>query len=995
MKTLYKKLLFLVLLFPLSMLAQTSVSGVVLDSKTNQPLPGVNVNVQKSTNGTSTDFDGKFRINKVKSGDVIVFSFIGYKEETVTYSSQDMLKVSLVEESNKLQEVVIQTGYGSVKKKDATGAIEVITAKDFNQGANFNAEGLLTGRVAGVVVTAGGRPGDGAAIRIRGGSSVGASNAPLIVLDGLPLDSGSEGNGVISSLNPNDIESFSILKDASATAIYGSRASNGVILITTKKGAKGELKASFGTNFTYNTIAKKQSTLSGDDFRSLVNDPANITRYNISAQNRSRLGTANTNWQDAIFSNTVSIENNLSLRGSLWNVLPTLFSFGHTNIPGILNTSQFDRTNAALRLNPSFFDNHLKIAVNLNFSSEYNRFANEGAISNAIAFDPTQPVYDAQSPLGGYFEWYNVTGGVVNYTLPGLLTQSTANPVSLLNERRNAKTNNRYYGNIQIDYKFHFLPALKGTVNFGLDNQAAIFKDETSANSRSRKIFFNQNVGVLNEGWNRRQNQLFDGYLNYTKKIGVVNVDVTAGYSYQNLERNGYFTGDYYATPYVPTYTKAPKVNLQGYFGKANFGFYDKYLVTLNYRRDATSRFSPSKRWGNFPGGAVGWVVSKESFLKDSKSITNLKFRAGYGITGQQEIGADYAYIPSYVLSNVNAQYQFGNTLFTTSRPNPYNEDLKWEETATTNLGLDFELFKKVNGTIDVYRKETKDLIDFVVYPDGSNLSNQGFRNFGNLRAEGIELGLNFDIIKKQNLNWKVNFNASYQNRKITALASDGTPGFVGNLVGGIQGGVGNNIQIQSTGYAPNAFYVFEQVYGTNGNPLEGVYVDRNSDGVIDNNDRYQYKKPYADYTFGFLSNINYKKFDLSMSWRGSLGNYMYDNASSVRGYANQSVGQSSPYLNNFSQSALDTGFINEGNGRYFSDYYIKDASFIKLDNISIGYNVSHPFGANTSARFNLGVQNALIITKYKGLDPEVFSGIDNVIYPRARMFVAGFNVNF
>ncbi len=970
-------------MLPLSVLAQTTVDGVVVDSKSNQPIPGVNVIIQGTQMGTSTDFDGKFKLTKLKSGDKLVFSFIGYKNETITFDGQKSITVSMTEEANVLQEVVVQVGYGAVKKKDATGAVDLLTTKDFNKGFNSNTESLLNGRVAGVVVTQGGRPGDGAAIRIRGGASLEASNDPLIVLDGLPID------GNLQTINPNDIENISILKDASATAIYGNRGSNGVILVTTKKGAKGALKVSVGTTFTVNTLAEKIRTTSAADFRSFMTNPANIAQYNIAPSRLARLGNSNTDWQEEIFSNSVSIDNNVSMRGSLFGKLPTSFSYGHTYLPGILETSKFDRTTTALRLNPSLFKDHLKIAINGNFSVVKERFADEGAISGAINFDPTQPVKIDNQQFGGYFEWLDGSNN------PNF--QATDNPVAALQQRNNQTKRYRYFGNVQLDYKLHFLPALKFTVLAGIDREQGKGRNELS--SQSINGFFNgiNNLGRYSEFWENKTNSVLDAYVNYTKAFGKLNVDVTVGHSYQERESVIYNSGELRSPANVintlNTFTR-PTSKLESYFTRANLGFDNKYLITLNLRNDITNNFFKDVRSGIFPGAAFAWNISNENFLKDSKSLTNLKLRLGWGVTGQQELSTNFSYVPQYVVGNPQAQYQFGNTLITTVRPSFYSNTVKWEETTTYNAGVDFELFKRVKGTLDVYKKETIDLLaSSVAYPDGANLTNFGPRNFGNLEINGVELGLNFDVLKSSDLNWNINFNANYQDRKITATALDGTgsPGF---LTGGIRGGVGNTIQINSTGFAPNAFYVYEQVYGTDGKPLEGVYVDRNGDGLITGDDRYQYKQPYADFTFGLMSSFSYKKWDMSMSWRASLGNYIYDNIGSSFGYLDNSINQITP-LNNINPSFFETGFVNEGNNRYFSDHYIKDASFIKLDNISFGYSFAEPFGNATTARLSFGVQNALIISKYKGLDPEILSGIDQTIYPRARMFVFGCNVNF
>ena len=974
------------LMLPLGILAQNSIKGKVVNGSNGQPLAGVTVSVKGTATATQSDNSGSFVLKNIKNGATLNFNFIGFKAESLVYSGQNDVTVQLTEENKAIEEVVVQVGYGAVKKKDATGAVDVVTAKDFNRGFNSNAEGLLNGRVAGVVITQGGRPGDGAAIRIRGGASLEASNDPLIVLDGMPLI-GTD----LASINPNDIESFSVLKDASATAIYGNRGSNGVILITTKKGARGDVKVNMSTTFTVNTLAKKVNTTSAADFRAFMVNPANITAYGIDPARVARMGNANTDWQDQIFSNSVTHDNNISMRGALFNSIPTSFSFGNSNIPGILNTSSFNRTTSALRMNPSFFKDHLKVAVNANYSLIKERFADEGAISDAINFDPTQAVYNPSSPFGGYFEWMN---GISPIFL------ATDNPVAKLNQRSSYSWKNRYFGNIQLDYKFHFLPELKATVIAGLDRTARNYDsrlNNQSINGTMDNGLPSTNRGAYEFGWDRGSQKVFDVYLNYAKVFGDISVDVTAGHSYQETSFKSFGTGNLLDSNTRINSNNSylePTRKLESYFGRANLGYKEKYLLTVNVRNDMTNNFSKANRSAFFPGMAAAWVASKEDFLAGNKTLTNLKVRFGWGVTGQQDMPTNFSYIQKYSAASNGSYYTFGNNINIPVSPLFYSETIKWEETTTTNVGVDYELFGKVRGTVDVYKKHSKDLLaKEVAYPDGANLSNSGPTNFGDMEIKGIELSLNTDLIKSKDLNWNVNFNANYQDRKITATAIDGT-GAAGIRTGGIAGGVGNTIQIHSTGYAPNSFWVYEQVYGTNGKPLEGVYVDRNGDGNIDPKDMYQYKKPYADFTFGLLSNLSYKHWDFSMSWRASLGNYMYDNIASSKGYLANSTSQITP-LNNINPSFFETGFVSEGNNRYFSDYYIKDASFIKLDNISLAYNFPDALGKATNLKFNFGVQNALVLTKYKGIDPEIFNGIDNTIYPRARMFVLGCNVNF
>ncbi|RZK12890.1 MAG: SusC/RagA family TonB-linked outer membrane protein [Flavobacterium sp.] len=986
MKTIYKKLLLLLLLLPFSVLAQSTLSGTVSEKTSGLPLPGVNVTVEGTQNGSATDFDGKFKLSNVKKGDKIVFSYIGYKDFSIVYNAQSEIAVSLEEDSSELEEVVV-VGYGSVKKKDATGSVALVTEKDFNRGNNVTAENLLNGRVAGLSITTGGAPGSGSTIRIRGGSSLSASNDPLIIIDGLPVDNGTTGGAtsILSSINPNDIESFSILKDASATAIYGSRASNGVIIITTKKGSKGDLSISFNSLTTLNTLAKKIDVLSADQFRTLVNDPAIGTPAQAAL-----LGTANTDWQKEIFSNSISVDNNLSLKGNLFGSLPARLSIGYTEVPGLLKTGEFKRTTTSLALNPSFFDNHLKINLNANISWQNNRFADEGAIGNAIRFDPTQSVYDPTSRLGGYFEWYEADGDRV-------AVGAQFNPVSLLEQRRNITDNRRIYGNVQFDYKFHFFEDLRAVLNLGLDKQ-----DGNGTNTLAPFSPAGYQTGVFSSGtyenfgsqtyfWDKRENKLMDAYLVYTKEVGKMNLDLTAGYSYQNFEAQQFNTGNIFDPSAEADVNTEPSLNLQSYFARANIGFYNKYLFTFNYRRDGSSRFSKENRWGDFYGAAFAWKINEENFLKDSKYVSDLKLRIGYGSTGQQDIGGRIVYLPTYsTATSPQAQYQFGDSFVSLGRPQGYNSTLKWEVTATSNIGLDFGFFdNRLTGAVDYFYKKSTDLLSWVAYPDGANLANAGFANIGDFTTKGIEFSIGYDILKNEDWMWNANFNVFYNEREITDLVNDN------EAVGDIDGGGGNKIQRHSMGYAPNTFYVYEQAYDTNGRPMENVFIDRNQDGVVNADDMYRYKKPNADYTFGFMNNVSYKNFDFSMAWRASLGNYMYNNIASNGGYLRSGV-RYPDVISNLNADYLNTGFVDEGDKNYFSDYYIQDASWIKLDNITIGYTLQNPFKDDKSRmRFYVAGQNLLVITDYKGLDPEVFGGIDRNVYPRARMFMFGVNLDF
>lgn len=990
MKAIYKKLLILILLLPFSVLAQNTVGGTVFDKVSGQPIPGVNVNVQGTNNNVSTDFDGKYQLSNVKKGDKLLFSYVGYANSIVNYDSQKSLNVSLEEDSNQLKEVVIQVGYGTVKKKDATGSVSQISAKEFNKGINVTPESLISGRISGVNVTGGGAPGAKADIRIRGGSSLNASNEPLIVLDGLPLSNStpSGATSILSTIDPNDIESFTVLKDASAAAIYGSRAANGVIVITTKKGTKGGVKVNFSSQVGVNTVANTVDVLSTDQFRALVNEKG------TNAQ-KALLGTANTNWQDEIFQTALTTNNNISVSGALFDKLPIRLSVGNVNNPGILKNTSFERTTTSVSLNPVLFDNHLKIDINGNLSFGKNRFQDEGAIiGSAIGFDPTQSVYSANSRYGGYFEWLEANGN-----LPLLPAR---NPVARLNQDERRATSTRKWGNIRLDYKFHFFEDLRIVTEAGIDRFDSSGFTEVSTQSAlgyQPNAFSSGswvNLGNYSHYTDALQNKNLNSYFNYTKDLGKFKIDATAGYNYQLFQKEKYESGELRQPTPKEDVATDPVINLQSYFGRLNLGYDSRYLVTLNYRRDGTSRFSKENRWGNFAGAALAWNVAEEAFLKDNAALSGLKLRFGYGTTGQQDISAQYDYLRRVTLGTINSQYIFGNTVYTTARPEGYNENIKWEELAEMNLGIDYGFLNdRITGSINYFDKESSDLLADIAVPDGANIRNQGFFNIGSVRTKGVEFSIQSDIVKNDNLTWNVAFNATYIDQKISELGVT-VPGFQGYTTGGIVGGANNNIQINSVGYTPNSFFVYEQLYDANKKPIQGAYVDRNADGKIDDGDRYRYHKAAPDYTFGLFSTLNYKKFDFTMNWRASLGNYIFDNVSSDKGYSDAGLRRQTD-LSNVSADYNNTGFAFEDNGtqRYLSNYFVKDASFIKLDNVTVGYTLDKALLKAASLRFTVGVQNVLILTKYDGLDPEKFNGIDGNVYPKARTFLFGVNANF
>jgi TonB-linked SusC/RagA family outer membrane protein len=978
MKTIYRKLLFLLLLLPLSILAQNTVNGTVVDKVSGQPIPGVNVNVQGATNGVSTDFDGKFQLSNVKKGDKVVFSFIGYKASVVNYDSQKSLAVSLAEDENQLKEVVIQVGYGTVKKKDATGAVTVLTSKDFNKGPVTSADQMIQGKVAGLqIINGGGSPGESATIRIRSGSSLSAGNDPLYVIDGVPVNNGGVegGKNPLSTINQNNIESITVLKDASATAIYGSRASNGVIIITTKKGKAGDIQVSYNGNLQVSEVTNRVDALSATQFKDFI-------AANGSAAQQGLVGTADTNWQDEIYRTAIGTDHNIALSGGVDNVVYRA-SVGYTNLNGILKRDNMERSTLGVNVTGNFLDKHLKIEVNNNTSLIKSNYSNRGAIGAAISFDPTQSVRNAD---GTYFQWY---------TSPTEINQLAGrNPLSLINQQNNFGNSYRSIGNIQTEYKMHFLPELKAVANFGYDQLTGTGSGGTNAD------FLN---GLNGSGYNNtykniesRKNKVMDLYLNYNKKVDAINtqIDVTGGYTYQDFQdsknkSNYNFQND---VTTIESFTPS-RINLQSFFARTNITIADKYILTASFRRDGTSRFTADYRWSNFPAVAMAWKLNEESFLKDVTSISTLKLRGGWGVTGQQNIGI-YPSIPLYLASNSTAQYQLGNTFYTTFRPQPYNSNLKWEETTTVNAGLDYGLFNnRFTGSVDVYKRTTKDLLLNTYNPSFFGFSNKDNYNIGNIDNKGIELLAEVIPVRTADLEWRIGGNVTFQDSKITKLTTT-QPNTPGIDVGGIAGGTGNTIQNHQVGYAPNSFYVYEQAYGADGKPIDEVFVDRNKDGIITEQDKYRFHKPAADVFYGFNTSVTYKNFDMGMNWRGSWGNYMYNNVDSNFGtYNNVLLRQTD--LSNGVANLLETGFSKSNDFQLHSDYYIQDASFIRLDNVNVGYTFNQKPNSTSLVKLTLSAQNVLLITKYDGLDPEISDGIDNNLYPRPITFTLGLNVNF
>lgn len=974
-------LLFFSLFFIFRLSAQkVEITGTVADRDNGDPLPGASIVIKGTISGTSTEFDGTYTLMAAPA-DTLVITFVGFIPQEIPVGSQRIINVQLAPETIDMGEIIV-IGYGTTTKEDATGAVSVVESGDFNQGALTSADQLLSGKAAGLQITSGGgQPGSSTTIRIRGGSSLSSTNDPLIVIDGVPIaTTGIDGmSNPLSMLHPEDIESFTILKDASATAIYGSRASNGVIIITTKKGKKGPIQVHYSGKVSMATPAGKIDVLNADEFRELVTE-----RYPDNPAPVALLGDATTDWQDEILTNAFSTDHNLSVNGSLKDIVPFRLSAGYVNEDGILKTSNLERYTGTLNLSPSLLDDHLTLNVDVKAMQIKNRFAETGAVNNAVGFDPTQHIMSGDTAFGGYFTWLNSSGNPI--------TIAPRNPVAQIELRDNTSTVNRVIAGFKADYKLHFLPDLVLTLNLGTDRS-----DSEGADITPMEAPWDNQEGRITKYTQQKKNDLLDLYLNYRVDIEAIKstISATAGYSYQYFFRESFSeTTDGTEQDTVNKgFPRPTDYVILSYFGRVNYTLNQKYLLTFTLRQDMTSRFSEENRAGLFPSVALAWNIKNEDFLQNVKAITSLKLRMGYGITGQQYISDDdYPYFGTYSSSEPTARYQFGDTFYTTQRPSGYNPNLKWEETTTYNIGLDFGILNnRINGDIEFYKRTSDDLINFVALPAGSNFVNAFNQNIGSLENQGVELNLNAAIISRPHLYWDIGFNASYNENEITKLTLVQDSTYIGVETGGIGGGVGNNVQIHTVGYPRNSFYVYEQVYDEDGMPLEGVYVDRNNDGEWTLADKYHYKNPAPLVFIGINSTLSYKELSLSFAGRLNLGNYVYNNIESQ--YADylglyNSVG----YLGNRHRTVFDTGFEN---AEYWSDFFVQKASFFRMDHITLSYRFTEVINEKTSILLYGTVQNAFVITPYRGLDPERDNGIDNNVYPRPRTFTLGVKVDF
>lgn len=959
------------LLVPSLALAQSTISGTVSELENGFPLPGVNVIISGSSTGTTTDFYGKYQLT-ANNGDVLVFSYVGYTSQEVIFAGQAVLDVQLSEDASALDEIVL-IGYGSVKKEDLTGAVDLITAKDFNQGPIVSAQQLISGKIAGVSVTSGsGAPGDGQTIRIRGNGSLGLSSNPLIVLDGIPLNDGGVGGSrnPLNLINPNDIESMVVLKDASATAIYGSRGANGVIIITSKKGKEGDFKFNVNASTTIHTAIDQVDVLSTEEFVGVINSTGDTAYIDL-------LGASDTNWQDEIYKDAIGKDFSFSALGSAFGV-PMRASLGYTDHDGILRTDNFQRTTGSLNFSPSFLKEQLKVEVNLRGSVAKNTFADRSAIGSAVSFDPTQSPYDAGSQYGGYFAWIDAgTGNQSN------LAQT--NPLALLNLRDDTSQVDRFIANIKVDYTLPFVEGLKATFNLGHDSSMSDGVTLVSDLIPTSDSTFNGSKNTYNQ---EATNQLLDVYLTYITSFNDAhNLTAVAGHSYQAFEfDNTSYDSEAEEDGNDFEFIDRSKNVLLSYFTRINYDYQGKYLLTATLRADASSKLNPDDRWGYFPSLAAAWNLHKEGFMSDS-FFDELKLRAGYGEVGNVNGLGDYRFLTQYVGSQSTANYQFGSSFYQTYRPEPINTELRWEVGRTTNIGLDYAILDgKLRGSVNAYMKETKNLIASSSVDPFTNFGNRIDANIGDMENKGIELSFDYTPIQNENFEWSINYNISFNDNKVTRLPFD-------QAVGGISGGVGNNIQTHTEGQTPYSFLVYQQVYDASGAAIEGVYIDRNGDDIINDDDRYIKESPFADVIMGFNTNLKYKNWDLSVISRANFGNYAYNNVASNAVFS-QAIGNSGGFLRNIHSDYLNTGFMDYTETSLLSDHYVQEASFFKIDNITLGYTLKDAY-KDTDIRFYGSAQNVLTVTNYEGLDPEIYGGIDNNFYPRPRSFVFGVNIDF
>tara|TARA_R110002111_G_scaffold104439_1_gene162075 strand:+ start:2085 stop:5186 length:3102 start_codon:yes stop_codon:yes gene_type:complete len=1033
MKTVLNALLFCLIMLPATLIAQTTAKGTVTDKANAMPMPGVNVIIKGTSRGTVTDFDGNYAL-EVNQNEILIFSYVGYTTQEIIFTGQSRIDVAIEEDAAQLDEVLL-IGYGSVRKEDATGSVDLVTSKDFNQGAIVSADQLLQGKAAGVRITStGGSPDAAPNIRIRGGASLSANNSPLIVIDGIPLDNGGTAgvSNPLNLINPNDIDSFSILKDASATAIYGSRASNGVIIITTKKGISGDAQFTFSANTSISDLSESNlvDVMNSSEFVSFIQEfhpeetnklgvpvgsvSTNEVPSQIITDNQGNLREIyNSNWQDAVLRTAISSDYNFSARANLFKKIPFRASIGYNDSEGLVNTDDYERLSASLKLTPTFLNDHLKIDFNAKgLLIDKNAIDGDGALGGSLAIDPTKPIYDNNSVFGGY---YAQTGSSDSNTPNALV--GAYNPLALLYQRTRPEEVKRLLANIKFDYKLHFFPDVTAVLNLGTESSRTKIVEKYSDNALATYKQTNTAGNfIFNPGVNYRENQhitntTMDAYLMYNKELNgfIKKIDAQAGYAYQNFKNDG--TKEEYTYAQTPDQGSVGtrilnfdinnpnnryynELNLQSFFGRTNINLNDKYLVTLSLRVDGSSLFREENRWGYFPAAALAWKVKEETFLKDVTFINDFKMRLSWGETGQQDItglAGFFPAVPLFEIGSPNSQYLSGANLYSAKEFNP---DLTWEKSTTYNLGVDFSFFESglLSGSFDIFKRNTSDLLVVTSVPPGQGLSDRIIQNVGETESKGFELNLNIDAVRSDNFNLTLNGNLSYARTEVTNLK--GAENI--NQDPRLPTANGAFIFQHALGEEAYSAYVFKQVYDDSGNPIPNAFVDLNGDNKITNDDRY-YQAIRPNWTFGFGFNLDYKNWDLSSSFRGQFDGKIYNSARIISGFTDRPIETQNEALNNvlnFNNGAANSVFKDVKGNIAFSDYYLENASFLRCENIALGYTFNEIL-KNTRLKVYGSVTNPFLITDYSGQDPENFNGLDNNFYPRPTIYTVGVNFDF
>ena len=1014
------------------------VKGVVVDAV--GPVIGATVIEQGTTNGASTGLDGDYTLTVSNANAVVEVSCIGYATQTFV-ASQLPKTITLAEDSQFLDEVVV-IGYGTVKKEDMTGSITAIKSEELNRGAMVNTQDMLKGKVPGLHVIPGdGGPGSSSKIRIRGAASLQASNDPLIVIDGVPVAHGA-GSGMSNPLdliNPNDIESFTVLKDASSAAIYGSRASNGVILITTKKGKGNKPQVSYNGSVSVQHNSKRMPVMTADELRQFVADT-----YEVGSKQydwvQSNLGTASTEWQDYVFRPAISQDHNVSVNGNVKDMMPYRVSLGYTRQNGTLHGSSYDRGTVDVSLAPSFFDKHLTISLNAKGVYTYSNYAEGGAVGTAAFYNPTLDPYFRNDDgtvntdiCHGYFNY-----GTYNAEDRTFISTGTISPLSQLYDKFNNEHGLRFVGNAAIDYKVHNFEALRFNVSLGMDiSRGQSYSGVNAGSVQAWADTENPGIGQYSKSYSIARNYVFEAFANYNEEWGIHKLDVMAGYSWQHVYNGGQsvsyfnclvpedvdFTSEAFTSGAIDTKFPYGNVKLNdnetidsrypygaaesylvSFYARVNYSIASKYLFTASVRTDGSSKFSPKTRWGVFPSGAFAWNLKEEGFLKNVKPVSQLKIRLSAGMTGQQDGIDNYAHLARYGVTNdVYFKYYMGNDGYQfMMSPQAYDPDIKWETTTTYNVGIDFGfLDDRITGTVDAYLRNTNDLLNTVNIPTGSNFGNSLFTNIGSLQNKGIEFALNFIPVQTQDWHLSIGLNGTFQDTKFTKLNATNDPNYYIPTTGNVGKGTGTMLSRHQVGYAPYSFYVYEQVYDRKGNPIQNAFVDRSGpdgkpDGKITEADRYCAGDPNPDFYYGVNVKLSYKNWDFGFNGHGSLGYKVFNNFASANSTAFVDVNQSQ--LSNFATAVKNTGFTAANSGeQWLSDMFVEDASFFRLDDINLGYTFKDIRNWGGNIRIAACCQNVFVLTKFSGIDPEVkdVDGVSNTFWPRPRTYSLRLNINF